>query len=99
MIAPTLFKLYEEFAHVLDPLWRNAEQAIRETDELVIIGYSLPPTDSRAATLFRAAIGQDVVPKIVIVNPDAAGVSELGSVPRSLPGIRPRTTEDRAAVQ
>jgi len=76
VVAPTLFKLYEEFAHVLEPLWQRAERAIASADRLVLIGYSLPPTDARAAALLRRAARDRTAPEILVVNPDAATVAD-----------------------
>jgi len=76
VVAPTLFKLYEEFAHVLDPLWRHAEEAIASAEQLVLIGYSLPPTDARSAALLRRVGHGRTPPKIIVVNPDGAAVAE-----------------------
>ncbi len=66
LVPPTEFKLYEEFAHVLDPLWTLTQAAIDEADRVVVIGYSFPMTDGRALGLLRDQF-QGVVE---VVNPD-----------------------------
>ncbi len=58
MILPALPKLFyfatsfgQEWKDFWDGLWRRAERAIKNADELVIIGYSLPVADQRAKDL------------------------------------------------
>ena len=53
VVPPTSFKTYEEFAHILDPLWSAADSAIFRADKIVIIGYLFPATDTRALDLLR----------------------------------------------
>jgi hypothetical protein len=55
MILPALPKVFyfatsfgQEWRGFWDSLWRRAEHAIKNADELVIIGYSLPAADERA---------------------------------------------------
>jgi hypothetical protein len=69
-IAPVLFKMYDEFDFVLDPLWKAAEEEIKLADRLVIIGYSFPTTDNRVVDLFRIASSRSEQPTIEVVNPD-----------------------------
>jgi len=69
IVAPVLFKMYDEFAYVLDPLWKEAERELQLADKVVIIGYSLPATDDRAADLLRTAVARQEQPIIEVVNP------------------------------
>jgi len=71
MIAPTSFKLYEEFAHVIDPLWGYAQKALMKAERVVIIGYSLPATDSRTLNLLRRSFSehQPLEVQVVDINP------------------------------
>jgi hypothetical protein len=70
IVPPTGFKLYDEFEHVLDLLWEEAERRMATSSRVVIIGYSFPSTDHRVVALFRqvASRGADT-PVIQIVNP------------------------------
>lgn len=72
IVPPTNFKLYDEFKHVLDPLWKEAERRITTSNRIVIIGYSFPPTDQRVVALLRKLKprGNDM-PLIQVVNPSA----------------------------
>jgi hypothetical protein len=41
----------EEWKDFWDGLWRRAERAVENADELVVIGYSLPTADERARAM------------------------------------------------
>ena len=66
LVPPTAFKLYEEFAHVLDQIWSLTQTAIDEADRVVVVGYSFPMTDSRALGL----LGGQFQGVVEVVNPD-----------------------------
>lgn len=69
VVPPTSFKLYEEFSHVLDPLWNAAAQAISRAERVVLIGYSLPVTDIRSLDLLRNAVTRREPALLQVVNP------------------------------
>jgi NAD-dependent SIR2 family protein deacetylase len=50
IIPPTLLKRYE--SRVIESIWRKAHAALKDASEIMIIGYSLPPTDFKAKWLF-----------------------------------------------
>lgn len=77
IVAPVLFKMYDEFAYVLDPLWKAAEEELHTADKIVIIGYSFPTTDKRAIDLFRAVAIRPEHPIIDVVNPHPENVADL----------------------
>ena len=86
IIAPTSFKLYEEFAHVIDPLWKYAQQALTKAEKVVIIGYSLPETDARSLRLLRRSFAEHrpVEVQVVDINPRPISdrlVSDVGLTP------------------
>ena len=68
MVPPTQYKLYDEFSHIIDPLWDYALAALSNSNNVFVIGYSLPKTDTRSLDMFRKA---DIAgrPKWIIVNP------------------------------
>jgi hypothetical protein len=75
IIPPTKRKLYTEFGFVFAKLWRAAERHIRSSDELVIVGFSFPDTDTRARKLLRDAIRCRKRPlEITVVDPGAKDV-------------------------
>ena len=68
MVPPTQYKLYEEFSHIIDPLWDQALDALSNASNVFLIGYSLPETDWRSLELFRKA-DLSSHPTWFVVNP------------------------------
>ena len=50
-------------------IWGNAYSTISRAKNIVVIGFSFPPTDFYAAWLFRAALQRNEEAKIWMVNP------------------------------
>lgn len=48
----------------------NAYQSLRKAKRLIVIGYSLPPSDQHAESLFRFGVKKSSLDSLVIVNPD-----------------------------
>jgi hypothetical protein len=74
LIHPSFLKDYElsetsYFNFGLIELWQSAAQALRIADEVVVIGYSLPPADSAVLTLLMTNCRGT---KVKVVNPDTA---------------------------
>lgn len=69
LIPPLLSKNYDETEWKY--IWKNSGSVLRETDKLVVWGYSLPPTDFYAEYLFRNALAQRARPigDLVVINP------------------------------
>ncbi|HEX5375855.1 MAG TPA: hypothetical protein VFW48_06830 [Solirubrobacterales bacterium] len=53
----------------LKDLWRLAEQALEEADEIVIFGYSCPPLDFESANQLRRA-SREHSARISVIDPD-----------------------------
>jgi hypothetical protein len=86
LIAPERFKQYDYYGGLFASLWDKAEGALAEADELVIIGYSFPPTDTRTRTLFkRAFIRRKNIPKVILVDPSPARAIEAITVDFGIP--------------
>lgn len=68
MVPPTQYKLYEEFAHIIDPLWASALESLSTSKNVFLIGYSLPQTDTRSLEMFRNADLSNR-PNWFIINP------------------------------
>ena len=68
IIPPESIKRYDQgvFAH----LWKQAGQAIHNATSLILIGYSIPVTDSHANALLRMSVKKESLESLVIVNPD-----------------------------
>ncbi|MGN7970209.1 hypothetical protein [Microbacterium sp. 22296] len=54
--------------------WQQARDGLREAERVVLIGYSLPLTDTALARLFVTTIANGTQ-EVVVVNPDADGVA------------------------
>jgi len=77
IVPPTRRKLYSEFGFVFGNLWKQAEAALRKSDEWIIVGFSFPDGDQRARDLLAAASGKRRNPvNIVVVNPQSAAVEQ-----------------------
>jgi hypothetical protein len=66
LIMPTANKTFYkqtslglEWLEFWDSLWRQAEYALRTSDEICIVGYSLPEYDTRARDLLAKGISAD----------------------------------------
>lgn len=68
LVEPTARKMYD--SPWLDLQWRRALDMLRQSGEIIIIGYSLPPLDFRPRVLFQAAV-VDREPQVRLVAPDA----------------------------
>ena len=55
IIPPVRCKEYGLLGNALDPVWRQAEEALAACDHLTVIGYSFPLTDQQTWDLFRQA--------------------------------------------
>lgn len=73
VVPPTALKSTFYANPLSTALWQKAADAIRQADELMLVGYSLPATD----LVVRGMIRENLQPgaRVVVVNPDAASVS------------------------
>lgn len=70
LLHPTFLKEYggEDRRHLIFyRVWKMASKAIRDAEQVMIIGYSLPPADSAAWTLLHTNCERG---RTTIVNPD-----------------------------
>lgn len=70
IIPPESSKSYEKgrFGQTM----QAAHRSLRDASRLVVIGYSLPPSDQHAEALFRFGVKREALDSLVIVNPDRA---------------------------
>lgn len=66
-IEPSYIKLFDR-PIILD-IWKKAFEEIQQSDELIIIGYSLPALDSAARILLSTAVRNSQISSITVVNP------------------------------
>jgi len=67
ILPPESQKAYDR--GVFRGLWQGAAEALRKTQHVVLIGYSLPVTDMHATALFRTSVSKKLK-SLVVVNPD-----------------------------
>jgi len=68
IIPPEWHKEFDKGA--FGPLWAKASEAINRADHIVLIGYSLPPTDLHSTALFRTSVRKAGLKSLIVVNPD-----------------------------
>lgn len=58
-------------------VWEGAARALRDADNIVIVGYSLPPSDEFFRYLFAlGTLGRNRLRNVWVVNPDKSGETE-----------------------
>ena len=72
IIPPVLNKQYEQYP-LISSIWTAAERELNNTNELILWGYSLPPTDFYANWLLHQT---NKLNKVVVINPDVKRGSE-----------------------
>lgn len=53
------------------PVWEEASRYLQRVRCLVVVGYSVPPTDLMSQALLQSSIGDTDLRLLVVVNPDA----------------------------
>jgi len=72
IIAPTWLKVYDN-PH-LTGIWLEAENTLRNTDEVFLVGYSLPDSDIHVRYLLKKSLyRKKTAPRIVIVTSEEGG--------------------------
>ncbi len=78
IIPPVKDKKYTLFSNLFIELWETAKDEIINANEIIIIGYSFPRTDTRTIQLFREAFCKKMeLPKVVIINPEPDEIINL----------------------
>ncbi|SDM20380.1 hypothetical protein [Halarsenatibacter silvermanii] len=67
IIPPVLNKDFNHYPFIRK-MWNKAAKEIQSVDELIIWGYSLPPTDFYSEWLIRQSRGS--LEKLILINPD-----------------------------
>lgn len=77
IIPPVRRKSYGMFGSLFGGLWERAERLLSVADELVVIGYSFPETDTRSDDLFvRAFMRRDTMPRVILVDPSPDRIAD-----------------------
>jgi hypothetical protein len=77
LITPVRQKKYDLYRATIQNLWAQAVKGLEDASRIVIVGYSFPPTDTRALDLFRGLLttrGKEL--SIEIVAPDVEGIAK-----------------------
>ncbi len=69
IIPPLKEKPYESFNTIFPKLWQRADEIALHVSEIILIGYSLPSTDTRPYELMSKALKKGNLNKITVVNP------------------------------
>ena len=81
IVPPTLYKDQyfdnELYKQLLLPLWEKARSALSKCKELIVIGYSFPPTDFAIEKLFLEAFADNHLSSLTVVNPDTSVVQKI----------------------
>jgi SIR2-like domain len=86
IIPPVREKSYGFFGTLFETLWQQAEQALKDCDEIVIIGYSFPRTDLRSHNLFtQAFMKRNSIPRVTIIDPNPNRPAEKFSMDFGIP--------------
>lgn len=84
IITPTLHKekqfMIPLYKRILNPLWDKAEESLKKCKELVIIGYSFPPTDFHTKKMFLEAFSQNTLEKLIVVNPSCSDAQKAADL-------------------
>lgn len=71
LVPPTENKA--EHRKVMQPIWAHAKEILTEAANIVVIGFSLPPTDEYFRTFFSlATIGQTTLRNFIVIDPSEA---------------------------
>ena len=81
IIPPLWDKRYDE--GFFSELWKGAAEALGRAKRLVVVGYSLPPTDLHATALFRTALKREGLRSLVVVNPSSEDRRQIRGVIRN----------------
>ena len=74
LITPVRQKKYDIYSATIQNLWAQAVKGLEDASRIVIVGYSFPPTDTRALDLFRGLLtarGKELSLEIVAPDVDA----------------------------
>jgi hypothetical protein len=78
IVPPVKDKQYLRYGKIFSLLWEKGSQALSECEELYVIGYSFPATDTVSKDLFRTALKKNRCKRrIVIWNPHAETLLDL----------------------
>lgn len=85
-IVPPVLDKSRYYAGLKD-LWSKAHLALEQADEIVVIGFSFPPTDISCQFLFKSALKNCNGVRVVPVNRDIEVKARYDFVFKGIPGV------------
>lgn len=77
LVTPVRQKKYDIYRTTIQDLWAQAVKGLEDANRIVIIGYSFPPTDTRALDLFRGVLtARSKELTLEIVAPDVEDIAK-----------------------
>jgi hypothetical protein len=78
IIPPVKNKSYSLFGDLFKKLWKIASDELALADEIIVIGYSFPKTDSKSIDLFKSALcTRKTMPIVKIIDPSPHRIINL----------------------
>jgi hypothetical protein len=71
------------------PVWEEASRYLQKVRCLIVVGYSVPPTDLMSQALMKSSLSSADLRLLVVVNPDPQARARVIDLARS--AIRPKT--------
>jgi hypothetical protein len=71
------------------PVWEEASRYLQQVRCLIVIGYSVPPTDLMSQALMKSSLSSADLRLLVVVNPDAGARARVIDLARA--AIKPKT--------
>lgn len=75
IIPPVLYKDYSQ--DIISTLWKKAKQILSISKNLIIIGYSFPPTDFGIKKLLLESFEFNSLDNLIIVNPNTSLINTV----------------------
>lgn len=87
ILPPESNKAYD--SSIFSALWKAAARAINRARQIVVVGYSLPPTDLHSTALLRTSVRTGALRSLVVVNPDRQARHRIRAILQR--GLSPQT--------
>lgn len=85
IVPPVMDKSQHYAAGRLKQVWNAAHAAIHSAEEIIVIGFSFPPTDISCQFLFKSAIREGA--RIVVINRDPGIITRYQAAFGAIPGV------------
>jgi hypothetical protein len=70
IVPPVRNKQYQRYGEIFSTLWKISNDSLCQCEELYIIGYSFPNTDTATRKMFKEGLSKNTnLRKVIIINP------------------------------